>query len=145
MATKAAKNKRSIKGKNKGAILPPLLLLLFAGAACTLVPWTVWLSLTMPPSHLDRRWNLAWTGFDIGLLFSFALTAYWGWKRKGWAALAAAATGTFLLIDTWFDCVTASQGDEYLTSLLFAAFAELPMALLAFWVAYRVGRRYFKG
>ena len=119
------------------------LLALFAVAALALVPWAVWLSLALPAGHLDRRWNVAWSGFDFGMVSAFCLTAYWGWRKSGWVVVAAAAAGTFLLVDAWFDCLTAAQGNEYLLSIALAICAELPLSVLAFWIAYRAGRHYF--
>jgi len=111
--------------------------------ALILIPWTLYLSFSLPADHLDRRWNLAWTGFDIGLALSLALTAYWGLRRSAAVSIASAAAGTFLLIDAWFDCVTAKQGNEYFVSLLTAACVEVPVALLCFWITVRTYRRGF--
>lgn len=137
------------KGKKKiihhpRSFLPRSILAFFAIAALILVPWTIFLAQSLPTHHMDRRWNLVWSGFDIGLLLSLGLTAYWGLRKSGWVVAAASVAGAFLLIDAWFDCVTAKQGWEYGVSLSLAAFAEIPMAVLSFWIAYRAGKHYFK-
>lgn len=123
--------------------IPQWIVRLFAGAALLLVPWTIWLSYTLPVSHLDRQWNLAWTGFDCALICFLALTAYFAWRKSGWVVLAATAAATLLLTDAWFDILTARIGPEYATSLISAVCAEVPLALLSLWVAYRAGRRFF--
>lgn len=123
--------------------IPRGIVRLFAGAALLLMPWTVWLSLSLPVSHVDSHWNLAWTGFDCALICSLALTAYLAWRRSGWVVLAGTAAATLLLTDAWFDVVTARIGPEYAVSLVSAACAEVPLALLALWVAFRAGRRFF--
>jgi hypothetical protein len=115
----------------------------FAVAALLLVPWTAWLAGTLPSDHLDRRWDVAWTGFDVGLLFSLGATAYFGLRKSGWVIIAATIAGSFLLIDAWFDCLTAKTSWEYLTSLTSAICIELPLAALAFWSAYRTGKQCF--
>ncbi len=117
---------------------------LFAGSALILVPWTVLLFYSLPPSHLDRRWNLAWVGLDCALMCSLALTAYLGWRGSGWIVVAATASATLLLTDAWFDTLTASMGFEYAVSLLSAACVELPLAVLSLWIVYRAGRRLFR-
>lgn len=131
---------------NKGvrnSTIPQAIVRLFAGAALLLVPWTIWLSYSLPVSHLDRSWNLAWTGFDCAIICSLALTAYFAWRKSGWVVLAATATATLLLTDAWFDTITAGMGPEYAVSLVSAVCAEVPLALLSLWVAYRAGRRFF--
>lgn len=123
--------------------IPQGIIRLFAGAALLPVPWTIWLSFSLPVSHQDRNWNLAWTGFDCALICSLALTAYLAWRKSGWVVLAATATATLLLTDAWFDILTARIGPEYATSLVSAACAEVPLAALSLWIAYRSGKRFF--
>lgn len=129
--------------RGRDASLPQVIVRLFAGAALLLVPWTVWLSYSLPISHLARRWNLAWAGFDCALICALALTAYFAWRKSGWVVLAATATATLLLTDAWFDTLTARPGPEYAVSLVSAVCVEAPLALLSLWVAYRAGRRFF--
>jgi hypothetical protein len=112
----------------------------FGAIGVLLVPWTIWLSASLPPAHLSRRWDVAWTGFDIGLALCFAGTAIAAWRRSPWVAAFAAATGTLLLADAWFDVVLESRGAETRTAIIEAVFAELPVAALCFWIAYRAER-----
>ena len=109
----------------------------FGAIGLLLVPWTIWLSASLPPDHLTRRWDLAWTGFDIGLALCFAGTAVAAWRRSPWVGAFAAATGTLLLADAWFDVVLESRGAEIKAAIVEAVFAELPVAALCFWIAYR--------
>jgi hypothetical protein len=112
----------------------------FGAIGVLLVPWTIWLSASLPPHHLAHRWDLAWTGFDIGLAVCFAGTAFAAWRRSPWVGTLAAATGTLLLADAWFDVVLESRGAELRTAIVEAMFAELPVAALCFWIAYRTER-----
>ena len=112
----------------------------FGAIGVLLVPWTIWLSTSLPPAHLSRRWDVAWTGFDIGLALCFAGTALAAWRRSPWVTAFAAATGTLLLADAWFDVVLESRGAETRTAIVEAVFAELPVAALCFWIAYRAER-----
>ncbi len=112
----------------------------FGAIGIALVPWAIWLSASLPPEHLSRRWDVAWTGFDIALAIGFAGTAVAAWRRSPWVAAFAAATGTLLLADAWFDVVLESHGAETRTAIIEAVFAELPVAALCFWIAYRAER-----
>lgn len=131
------------KSRAKRLRLPHALLLAFAAVAIFLVPWSLWLSYSLPIDHLDHRWNLAWSIFDLGMLVAMGLTAYLGARKSGWVVVFASITGTFLLIDAWFDCVTAKDAWEHLLSISSATFIELPLSFLAFWIAYRAGKQYF--
>jgi hypothetical protein len=102
-----------------------------------LVPWAIWLSASLPPQHLTHRWDLAWTGFDIGLAACFVGTAIAAWRRSPWVAAFAAATGTLLVADAWFDVILESHSDELRVSILTAVLGELPAAAFCFWIAYR--------
>jgi len=126
-------------GRGDGAISRGIVRL-FGGAALFLVPWTIWLSYSLPVSHLDPHWNLAWTGFDCALICSLAFTAYLAWRKSGWIVLAATATATLLLTDAWFDVLTSRPGTEHILSLVTAICAEVPLAILSLWVAFRAGR-----
>jgi len=39
-------------------------------AAIALIPWTIYLGLTLPQSYSAQHWRLTWVGFDILLLAS---------------------------------------------------------------------------
>jgi hypothetical protein len=110
---------------------------LFAVAGLALLPWTVWLSSSLPAHHDTSRWDLAWSGFDSGLALMFLLTALAAWRRSPWLEACAAATGTLLVTDAWFDVILESHADEMRLAILLAAVAELPAAAFCFWIAYR--------
>jgi len=105
-----------------------------------LLPWAIWLSESLPPHHETERWDLAWSGFDTGLALFFLATAYAAYKRSPWVGALAAATGTLLITDAWFDIVLESHADELRQSILLAIFAELPAAAVCFWIAIRTER-----
>jgi hypothetical protein len=109
----------------------------FAAVGIGLLPWTIWLSQWLPPHHESVRWDLAWSGFDTGLALSFLFTAIAAWRRSPWVAAGAAATGTLLVADAWFDVILESHSDELRVSILTAVLGELPAAAFCFWIAYR--------
>lgn len=135
---------RKQSANNIQSFLPRGMLIFFAVSAFMLVPWAILLSQLLPSDHLASRWNLAWSGFDFGLVVILGLTAILGLRSSGWVIIPSSIAGTMLLIDAWFDCLTAKVGKEYLFSLSTAALVEIPMALMAFWMAYRAGRHYLK-
>ncbi len=99
-----------------------------------LVPWTLWLTFTLPTRHLTHHYRLAWVGFDVFLAAAFAATAIAALRASEWLQPLAALTGTMLLCDAWFDVVTSAGGDERGRAVLEALFAELPLAALCAWI-----------
>ncbi len=102
--------------------------------AILLVPWTLWLTFTLPERHVTLHYDIAWVGFDIALAVAFGATAIAGLRASSWLQPLAAVTGTMLVCDAWFDTVTAAAGDEQLAAVLEAVVAELPIAALCFWI-----------
>ena len=111
----------------------------YAVGGITLLPWALYLLDSLKPHHETGRWDLAWSGFDTGMSLSFLLTAYAAYRRSWWVGPLAAATGTLLVADAWFDVVLESH-DEELTAVLMAVFIELPLAALCLWLAFRAER-----
>jgi hypothetical protein len=106
-----------------------------------LLPWAFWLSASLPASHHSAHWDLAWSGFDVGLAACFCGTAVAAYRGAiGWAGALASATGTMLVVDAWFDVVLESHGSELGTALVEALVFELPVAAVCFWVAFRTER-----
>ena len=106
--------------------IAPILLLSTAG----LLPWTLYLTYTLPSRHVTSHYDLTWVGFDIGLTIAFAATAWCAVRSSQWLVPAAAVTGTMLVCDAWFDVITSAGASERLEALLEAAFAELPLATI---------------
>jgi hypothetical protein len=99
-------------------------------AAIGLVPWTLWLTYTLPSRHVTHHYDLAWIGFDCALAAAIGLTA--AAALRDWETLVplASATGTMLVCDAWFDVITSAGGGELLEAVLLAGLAELPLAVL---------------
>ena len=109
---------------------------LLALVAVALVPWTLWLTFTLPSRHVTTNYDLAWVGFDVALAVAMASTA-WAIVRATSALVPLAAiTGTMLVCDAWFDVVTSTGTGERVEAILEAVFAELPLAAVC---AYVVG------
>jgi len=103
-------------------------------AAVALVPWTLWLTFSLPRQRVADNYDLAWVGFDIALLLAFGATSLAAWHGSRWLVPLAAATGTMLVCDAWFDIVTAHGGGERLEAVASAVLAELPLAAICVFI-----------
>jgi hypothetical protein len=112
----------------------------YAAIGLGLLPWTLLLASSLKPHHVTESWDLAWTGFDCALAVMFLATAFAAYRRSPWVAALAAATGTMLVTDAWFDIVLESHADERRSAVILALVAELPTAALCFWIAHRTER-----
>ena len=108
---------------------------MLGGVALVLLPWSAFLSATLPSRHVAEHWELAWTGFDLFEAAAIIGTFVAVLKRSPAVTVLATIAGTALLCDAWFDLVTASPGRDVQWALLFAVFAELPLAALWVWSA----------
>lgn len=102
---------------------------LTASAAVLLVPWTIYLAVSLPHVHQVRQWGSLWVGFDGIELLLLALTFWLAWERRVVGLLVAFATGVVLLCDAWFDLLTAAPGERW-QSVAAAVVLEIPLALV---------------
>ena len=114
---------------------------LFAAAGLFLVPWIVFLAVTLPGRDVDRHYNLAWVGFDLFLAFAVIRTAWFAFRIDPRVQLPAAATATLLMVDAWFDMTTSSGWNQFLEAALLAAFVEIPAAVFSLYLARKVNRQ----
>jgi hypothetical protein len=112
----------------------------FALAALVLVPWTVLLVNQLPSEHRATHWDIAWGGFDLGLSLTLLAVAIAAWRRSPWLEGAATAAATLLVVDAWFDVLTASPGTDRLVAIVEAAVVELPLAVVCLALARKVER-----
>jgi hypothetical protein len=108
-------------------------------AAFALIPWTIYLALTLPQSYAAQHWQATWVGFDIFLLAFMIATAVLGFLRHHLLPLFAFATGVLLVCDSWFDMLTARRGD-FAVSVATAALGELPLAAVLIGGSLRIAR-----
>jgi len=104
--------------------------------AVVLVPWTIYLGLTLPARQLSSHYDIAWVGFDVILLVVLAATGVFALRRSHLLAVGATAAATLLVVDAWFDVMTAAPGSQFLESLASAVLIELPLAAVCGWLAY---------
>lgn len=106
-----------------------------ATLAALMVPWTAYLFVVLPRTAPAAHFDLAWGGFDVGLLVLLALTGWGAVKRLRWLAAVAGASAALLAADAWFDVVTASTPGERWVALAMAVVVELPLAVVCGWLA----------
>ena len=131
-------------GYNRFVPLPRWLTAILALVAVFLVPWTLWLTFSLPSKHVSRHYDVAWVGFDVILAGMFAVTALAAYRRSRFLAVFAAATAAMLVCDAWFDIVTSSPA-ERTEAILEAVFGELPLAVVCAVIAYDVERAHAFG
>ena len=117
-----------------------LFLLLTGGGALFLVGWIVILGFTLPASSTTNQWPLVWIGFDIAELVALAVTGYAAWRTRWLVIPASVVTGTLLLCDAWFDVILSWGSSGWLFSVGIAVFLEIPLAILLWFTATRLGR-----
>lgn len=104
-----------------------------------LIPWTIYLGITLPDRYVVQDWTLTWTGFDALLTLMFAATALLAYFRRQIVVLAAFTSGALLICDAWFD-LTTSHGDDRLVALGFALGIELPVAAFLIYASLQLLR-----
>ena len=105
-----------------------------------LLPWVLWLTVTLPSRHVSEHWDAAWVGLDVAEILAFALTAFATWRRAPWLQASAAAAGTLLLTDAWFDILLSTGDEKVWLAVGEAVLSEIPLALLCFWIAWDTAR-----
>ena len=113
---------------------------LFMLLAAAMVPWAVYLAITLPAKATARHYDLAWVGFDLALLCVLAWTAWTAFLRSPTLTVSASMTATMLLVDAWFDVVTAPTHQDLVLALGMALVVEVPLAGVCVWLA-RNGQR----
>jgi len=113
---------------------------LLALVAIALIPWTLWLTFTLPSRHVSDDYDVAWVGFDVALAVVIGATAWTIVRGSRWLVPLAAVAGTMLVCDAWFDITTSSGATERTLAILEAIFAELPLAAICGWIVYDVER-----
>jgi len=108
----------------------------FLCCAAVLLPWIVIAAVTLPSRQLSQNYDVAWAGYDVGLLLGLVWTALSALRRSGRLTIAAAATGALLVADAWFDVLTSPGGWDLAEAVAMSALAELPLATLCFWLAF---------
>lgn len=116
----------------------------YSTVAVLLLPWIVFLAISLPKRSIDLHYRFAWVGFDCILVFTLARTAYMAFRIDPRVQIPATVSATLLIVDAWFDITTAGDRVAFIQAVLLAIFAELPGAVLSLYVAHRVNERVLK-
>jgi hypothetical protein len=108
----------------------------FAVAGLVLIPWTVWLTFSLPTHHESDNWRTVWAGFDIALATSLLATGICALRRSPLLPVAASVAGALLCVDAWFDITLEAGGPHLVAAVIEAVLVELPLAAICFWVAH---------
>lgn len=111
--------------------------ILYLGVAAALIPWTVYLGLTLPQRHVISQYRAVWVGYDIVLILVLARIGWFAARRDPRVVLTATAGATLLVADAWFDVMTAATPGGRTGALLEAVLLELPGAVLCALLARR--------
>ena len=111
------------------------------GGGVLMLPWVAGLAVVLPERAEAAHYSAAWVGFDLALCALLVRTGWLAQHGREHIELSAAMTGTLLMVDAWFDVVTANDRGDLLVALALALFAELPMAAFCLWIAGRVEYR----
>ena len=109
--------------------------------AAGLVPWVVYLAITLPRRNLEHHYRTTWVGFDTLLIVALASAAYLAFRMDPRVQFPATTAATLLVVDAWFDVTTSASRSNTADALLLAVFLELPAAAFSLYVARRVSHR----
>jgi hypothetical protein len=102
-----------------------------------LVPWIGLMIWQLHGQAGKRSFSSSWVGLDIIEAIGLLTVAFLLSRRHRATSPVAAATAAVLCMDAWFDTMSAAQQLPYAESLAMACFAELPLAALLAWTAWR--------
>lgn len=108
--------------------------------AIGIIPWVVYLALTLPVRQRAVDYNVAWVGYDAAMAVVMASLAYCALRRKPATGAIAAVVATMLVIDAWFDIVTTDKREQLMFAITSAVLLELPLAIVCAWVAVNAER-----
>ena len=128
-------------GKRPRSGVPRWLTTPFLAVALVLLPWSLWLLVTLPRRTAAYHWGVAWAGFDLILSIALAGTAFALWRGSSWLMTFAGAAAALLICDAWFDVLTSSPAGRPL-AIAEALILELPLAFACIWVARHSGRTF---
>ncbi|MDX3225033.1 hypothetical protein [Streptomyces sp. ME19-01-6] len=103
-----------------------------------LVPWTVYLAVSLPEHYEARHWPMVWVGFDVMLLVTLVGAGVAVWLRRQALVPLSFVAATLLLCDAWFDVSLSWGKDDVWASAASAVLVELPLAVLLIMRARRV-------
>lgn len=107
----------------------------FVLCSLVLIPWTVYLGLSLPSRQVSHHYDIAWVGFDVMELVALGATGLFAFRHSRYLALTSAAAATLLIVDAWFDVLTSDR-HQLPTAIVLAVLIEMPLAAVCGWLSY---------
>jgi len=114
---------------------------LLVASGLGLLPWMYVLAAGLPAVMTAPRWPAAWIGLDVLEAAGLITTGMLATRGDRWHALSAAATTALLVVDAWFDTMTATSTSDLGAAIAMALCPELPLAAVCGWLAIRASRQ----
>jgi hypothetical protein len=125
--------------------LPHWVAAIYALLAVVLIPWIIYLGITLPVRHVSRHWDISWVGLDVAIVGMLLLNAVFSYKKSKWLVVSTSCTAALLCTDAWFDIMSAHGGAPFRQALASALLVELPLAILTLGIALRIVRKGYLG
>jgi hypothetical protein len=120
------RSRSDARWKSAGRWIPHL----YLGFASALVPWAVYLAVSLPRRSVSDHYRGTWVLFDVALILVLARIGWLVHRRNPKVVLMATAGSTLLMVDAWFDVTTAAAGSAHIQAVASAVLLELPAAAL---------------
>lgn len=109
--------------------------------AAAMIPWIVFLGLTLPPRYDAGHWRLLWIGYDVAEVAALAYMAWAAWFRREILAATALVVAILMFCDAWFDIVTSFGHRDQWVTLATGFGVEIPIGLFFVWLYRRIVMR----
>lgn len=110
---------------------------LYIGFASALLPWVIYLAVSLPRRSVSEHYRGTWVFFDTALVLVLARIGWLAHRRNPQVVLTAAVGSTLLIVDAWFDVTTAAPGSAHVQAILAALVLEIPAGVLSGLLARR--------
>jgi len=96
-------------------------------AAVLMAPWVLVLRASLPHTARVSGWSTAWVGLDVLEALALLSTGLLVLRRDPRVSPVAAVAASLLLVDAWFDLVTAGSEGALALAVAMAVLVELPI------------------
>lgn len=108
----------------------------YLAGALALVPWTLYLALTLPTNYVTAHYRWTWVVFDASLAVALGSVGWCAFRRSPAIIIALAVAAALLFTDAWFD-VSSARGADHRQALLLALLLEVPGGIVCLRLAHR--------
>ncbi|WP_223241827.1 hypothetical protein [Streptomyces sp. CBMA123] len=115
----------------------------FATVGLMMIPWVLYLSMSLPKQAMDGHWALDWVVLDSCEALALFATGRFLKRADNRCTLTATAAAALFLTDAWFDVTAATPGGALAVAIVMAVCAEIPVAIVCTVLALRLIRHPF--